>query len=207
MTVALIAVALVAFVLFFALGRAMDHSSDPAWLFGMEHQLVNHSTLIAWWLTWFGFVYALVPLCIVTLVVTARSPSWRVRAIFAIVTVLLAWQGADHFQHYFGRPRRLDWVVKHELAFSYPSSHAAIVAGFYWVWALLLARSSLRYKAVAASVLAFLGLGILWSRLALGAHYVTDIVGGVLWGVVVVTTAAAIAPINVFERQGEASLE
>ena len=45
---------------------------------------------------------------------------------------------ADLFQHLFARPRRLDWVVKHERAFSYPSSHAAIATGFYALWAVML---------------------------------------------------------------------
>jgi membrane-associated phospholipid phosphatase len=172
-----------------------------------EKAWVNHSTLIAWYFTWFGWGDVLVPLSVALAFIALKFPQWRRRIGFSIISLLLSWQGASYLQELFMRPRRLDWVVKHETAFSYPSSHAAIVAGFYWLWALLLSRSSLPYKATTSAALWVLGAGILWSRLALGAHYATDLAGGVLWGIVVVATLAAVAPINVFERPRSASLE
>jgi membrane-associated phospholipid phosphatase len=42
-----------------------------------------------------------------------------------------------------------------------------------------------------APLLALWGCGVIWSRLALGAHYVTDLVGGVLLGLVALALAAA----------------
>jgi undecaprenyl-diphosphatase len=199
--------ALAAFAVFLVLGKVVDHGPDPAPLFALEAQLVNHSTLIAWWLTWGCFVQFLVPVCLVLIGIAVRFPQWRWRIAFSIVAVLLAWRGADFFQHIFARPRRLDWVVKHETSFSFPSSHAAVVTAFYWYWAAALARSSLRHKGIASALLAVLGFAILWSRLALGAHYATDLLGGVLWGAAVVAALAAAWPRNVFERQSAPALE
>lgn len=173
----------------------------------IEGSWVNHSTLIAWWFTWFGFAYALVPICVGLVVFAVRYPQWRWHVAFAIVALLLSWQGADFFQHEFARPRRLDWVVKRELAFSYPSSHAAIATGFYILLATFVGRSTLRHRGTIATVLAVLALGMMWSRLALGAHYLTDLVGGVLWGSTVVAGLAACWPTNVFEGRADASLE
>lgn len=162
------------------LGSMATHRGEPAGWMPAERALVNHSTLIAWWLTWFCYPQLLIPICVALIVLAWRVPAWRSRVALSIVVLLLSWRGADFFQRVFGRPRRLDWVVKHERSFSYPSSHAAIVAGFYWLWAWMLAWSELpgwlRYTSSAALVA--LGVAICWSRLALGAHYATDLIGG-----------------------------
>jgi membrane-associated phospholipid phosphatase len=200
-------IAVFAFALFLVLGEGVGKDPDPGWLFFTEMQWVNHSTLVAWWLTWFGYVYVLAPICIALLVVAVRSPEWRWPIVASIAALLLAWQGADVFQHFFARPRRLDWVVKHETAFSYPSSHAAIATAFYLFWSILMARSALPFRAPLALALALLGFWVMWARLALGAHYITDIAGGILWGVTVVATLAAILPINIFQGRAGASLE
>jgi undecaprenyl-diphosphatase len=196
-------VALLSCALFFALGRAVGRDPDPGWMMRFEVTWVNHATDVAVALTWFGYAIVIAPICVALLLVAWRIPAWRSRVIFAIIAVLIAWQGADLFQHLFARPRRLDWVVKHETAFSYPSSHAAVATAFYALCAAFIARSTLRYKALVAGALIVLSAGILWSRLALGAHYVTDLAGGVLWGVTVVAALAAAYPINVFGRLAE----
>ena len=200
-------VAFAAFGLLLALGHAVGHVADPGWLMPTEASWVNHSTLLAWWLTWLCYPYALVPLCLGLIAIATWRPGWRGRIAFAIVALLFAWRGADLLQHLFARPRRLDWVVKRETAFSFPSSHAAIVAGFYWVLAVQVARSALRTRAIAAAALGLLGLAILWSRLALGAHYLTDLLGGLLWGGAAVAALAACWPRNVFEGRSRPTLE
>lgn len=197
------AVAAVAFALFLALGFALRRAPDPAALLTWEVTLQNHSTLVAWWLTWACYVQVLGPLALICLIVAWRVPAWRSRAIFAVVMLLLCWRGADLFQHLFARPRRLDWVVRHETAFSYPSSHAAIVTGFYLLWAAMLYGSNLpsRVRASVPPLLVALAIGVLWSRLALGAHYLTDLIGGVLLAIAIVAAAWAIVPVKVFARQ------
>ena len=97
--------------------------------------------------------------------------------------------------------------MKHETAFSYPSSHTAIATAFYLLLAVFVARSALRDRVWLATAPALLALGIMWSRLALGAHYLTDVVGGVLWGSAIVATLAACWPTNVFEGRARATLE
>lgn len=200
-------IAVIAFLAMVFLGVAVDHAPDPGWLMGSETAWVDHGTLVAWWLTWLCYPYVLGPVCVGLIVVAIRYPRWRWPIAFSIAALLLAWRGDDLLQHLFARPRRLDWVVKHETSFSYPSSHAAIVTAFYLLWSVLVARSSLNYRTPVALGLAVVGFGIMWSRLALGAHYLTDIVGGILLGIAIVGVLAAVVPTNIFEGRRPVSLE
>jgi membrane-associated phospholipid phosphatase len=194
------AVAVVAFAAFFALGDYVVHTGEPASLVAVERALLDHSTMIAWWVTWSCYVYVLVPLFAVLCIVAWRVPAWRSRIVLSLVVMLVCWQAADLFQHFFARPRRLDWVVKHESAFSYPSSHAAISTGFYAFWGCMILASDLRasVRLTAGPLLLLFTLAIWWSRLSLGAHYITDIVGGVLLALAVVAAALAVVPVKVF---------
>jgi undecaprenyl-diphosphatase len=196
-----------AFALFIMLGNAVDHAPDPGWLMQWEIQWVNQAAMLAWVITWFGFFQVLAPLAILLAIVAVAVPSWRSRVVFAILSLLIAWRGTDAWQHFFARPRRQDWVIKHELSFSYPSSHTTIAVAFYLVVAIFIARSTLPGRAWIASALAVLAAAIMWSRLALGAHYLTDIAGGILWGCAIVCTLASTWPTNVFEGRTHASLE
>lgn len=196
--VACAAAAAACFGVFIALALAVGRGPDPPSLMGVETALVDHATLVAWWFTNLGYAFVLGPLCLVAIGVAVARPAWRVPAALLIVSLLLSWQGADFWQHIFARPRRLDWVWKHETAFGFPSSHAAIAAGFYGFGAWLLARSATLTGRVLGACAAVLALGIVWSRLALGAHYLTDVLAGTLWGcAVVLSLVAVVSPIKV----------
>lgn len=201
-------VMIVAAALFTVLGVQVVHFGEPAELSAWEHALVGHAALVAWWLTWSCYVYAMVPIAVILLIVAWLAPEWRVRILFSVAMLLLCWRGADLFQHLFARPRRLDWVVKHEATFSYPSSHAAIATGFYGLWALTLYISELPSAArkTAAVLLALLAIAICWARLALGAHYLTDLIGGALLAIAIVAAGLSIVPHAISARQAAGRL-
>jgi len=191
----------VAAVGFVGLGVVTSRYGEPAALQALQSVLADHATLTAWRLTWFGFPQILALLALALVVVAWRSRAWRMPSLFTVVMLVLCWQGATLAQRLFMRARPLDWVVKHETSFSYPSSHAAIAVGFYLLWAFIIARSTLRGRWVWSGLLTALTLGICWSRLVLGAHFVTDLVGGALLAVAVVSAGVAVAPINVLGRR------
>jgi membrane-associated phospholipid phosphatase len=51
-------------------------------------------------------------------------------------------------------------------------------------------------------LLALLTVAICWSRLALGAHYVTDLLGGALLAIGLVAAGLAVVPIAPFRIAG-----
>lgn len=195
-----LATALVAFALFWVLGASVVRNGEPAALVALEQALRDHSALVAWWLTWSCYAYVLVPLAAGLLVAAWLVPAWRWRILLSLAMLLVCWQGADLFQHFFMRPRRLDWVVKHESAFSYPSSHAAIATGFYALWGCMIYASDLprRVRVVAGPLLVLLALAICWSRLSLAAHYITDLLGGALLALAFLSALLAVVPVKVF---------
>jgi membrane-associated phospholipid phosphatase len=64
----------------------------------------------------------------------------------------------------------------------------------YWLWAWFIWNSDLpqRVRVVVAPLLVLWGCGVIWSRLALGAHYVTDLIGGMLLAATALALASAI---------------
>lgn len=175
---------------FVALGLLVGHSGEPGPLVALERATVGRSALIAWWLTWACYPQVLGPVGVALLIVAWRSPQWRGPILFSLASLLVCWLAADLCQHLFARPRRLDWVVKHETSFSYPSSHAAIAVGFYGFGAWRLWRAGTPETSVAGWLLGVLVAAVLWSRLALGAHYATDLAGGALLAAAVVCAGA-----------------
>jgi membrane-associated phospholipid phosphatase len=84
----------------------------------------------------------------------------------------------------FKRMRPDYWLVGLEAGHSYPSGHATTAVVFFIGWALVVAMGALPGDVKTALIAFFTlwALGIVWSRLALGAHYLTDVTGGILFG-------------------------
>lgn len=176
--------AIVLFAGFWWLGLYVSTHPEPPLLWAFAKAVRGHAIWTAWAFTNAGWPQVLGPLYAICLAIAIFVRSWRVRASYLLASGLLAWRAADGLQKLFARPRRLDWLIRHEHAYSYPSSHATISTAFYLLAAVIVIRSELpkpvRYPLCAA--LAAIWLGILWSRLALAAHYPTDVIGGVCLG-------------------------
>ncbi|MBV8639246.1 MAG: phosphatase PAP2 family protein [Candidatus Eremiobacteraeota bacterium] len=111
-----------------------------------------------------------------------RWPLWIPVALSA--SQLVSQAVVEGVKRAFKRARPRDWLVRAEFGFSYPSGHAATAVTFYGAWAVVCAHLPLPL-AVRVCLVVFLGswgVGIMWSRLALSAHYVTDVLGGWLFG-------------------------
>lgn len=146
-------------------------------------------TASCWW-------PSLVSLGVVALAFAAFVPAWRARVFFSVLTTLVAWQASDAVKNAFGRTRPSYWLLHQETSASYPSGHAMFAVVVYFLWSYYVATSPLPVtpRRVLAALIALWGVGVIWSRLALGAHYVTDLIGGVLFGIGMLAAAVAIAP-------------
>ena len=188
-----LAIAVVAGALYVLLGNAVSHAPprgiDLAGraFAGEAPRLALIFTESCWW-------PVLVTFAVAAILIAIRYPAWRERVIFALPTTLITWQVSDALKNVFRRPRPAYWSLIHEPSFAYSSGHAMFAVLVYWLWAWFVWNSDLPRPAriVAAPLLALWGCGVIWSRLALGAHFVTDLLGGMLLAATALALASAI---------------
>jgi len=186
-SVRLAATAAVALAFYVALGAAV--SRQPPGAFDRAgHVFLGHGLAFAYVAYRSGLFQTYVVLCLLTIAVAAVMPRWRGRVAFAIGALLLTWIISDRFKDLFHRPRPEDWLLVHETSASYSSGHSALGLAFYGLWALMIWRSDLPLgvRVTVSGVLFAWSVVIDWSRLAMGAHFPTDIIGGWLLAIAVV---------------------
>jgi undecaprenyl-diphosphatase len=199
-----IAVALVAAICYAALGLAVSHV-PPFGVDLLARPLAGHATQLALIFTMSCWWEVLVALGIAVVVLAIRVPSWRARVWFAIPTTIVTWQVSDVLKNLFHRPRPPYWYLIHESSYSYSSGHAMFALLVYGLWAWFVWHSDLPLvpRRVVGGVLALWGCGVVWSRLALGAHYVTDLAGGLLLATTALALASAIVEASRIRAQAK----
>jgi undecaprenyl-diphosphatase len=136
---------------------------------------------------------------LLALSVVAALAAWRlgtgVGAVVLLYATQVVSQGASTLLKLgFHRSRPDHWLVIQEKDWSYPSGHAVTAVVFFVGFAILAWHAPLpRPLAVTiTAVLLVCAIGMPWSRLALGAHYLTDVIGGLLLGAAFLCAAFAL---------------
>lgn len=94
----------------------------------------------------------------------------------------------NHFvKSIFTRPRPSINILLHYSGFSFPSGHSATVMVVFGSIILILYRSHYRWRKWLISLLAMLILLVGFSRLYVGAHYLSDIIAGWSLGLIVIS--------------------
>ena len=154
------------------------------WDLQINADLHDHAAAHAAWvdfLGWFTHLASTPALLIaagIGAITLACMRQWRLALIWAVVT-FGGLKLVDLLKHYYDRPRP-DIFTRHaeESTRSMPSGHAAGSALLMCFTAYLLIRATRRAGWYAAPVLGLFVLAIGFSRLYLGAHWASDVVGG-----------------------------
>jgi membrane-associated phospholipid phosphatase len=176
-------------IAFVVLGNVVSHRPPSGVDLAAYAALYGHGVPVAVVFTQLGRFPEYAALCALALVFGIVRRAWLARALTSIVVLLGAWRISDAYKDHFMRARPEHQLVFQEPTFSFASGHAALALTFYGGWALLAWRTDLPRRARIGIVTAAgsVVLAISWSRLALGAHYLTDVVGGLLLGATFVT--------------------
>lgn len=145
-------------------------------------------------LPWLGTNLTVLPIIVVFALWLWR---WRQRGELAVQLVIVSLGSLIMnavLKDVFNRPRPALWEHRGQFAWaSYPSGHAIVCTAVYFTIALMLYRErAWRWPFVVAGTLAVI---VLYSRLYLGVHWPTDVLGGLLIGIVWLgSTQYAFAP-------------
>jgi undecaprenyl-diphosphatase len=168
---------------FILLGYRVTHG-PPVAIDVLGSWLPGRTIGLAALMTWTGYAPFLVASALILWL--ASILGWgSPKGVAALLGLQLAAQGTvAATKPLFHRMRPDHWFVRADVGFSYPSGHAATALVFYAGLLVALAASDAPalVKAVGCGGLALWIAGICWSRVALGAHYPSDVLGGALLG-------------------------
>ncbi len=187
--------ALVLLIAFALLGYAVSPHA-PQGIDRSAVALVGMATPLATFLTSLGRFPAYFSECVFVIAAGLLRRAWLGRSVTAVALLLVAWTVSNALKEVFRRPRSGHWIVTHETSYSYASGHCTNSLVFFGFWAYVALRSTLPVPARVAIALGLLALSgaIGWSRLALGAHYPSDVLGGYLLGAAILELAVAFIP-------------
>jgi undecaprenyl-diphosphatase len=108
----------------------------------------------------------------------------RNASIVAIVVPLAAFASDAVLKLLFHRPRPTVALIALPQSYSFPSGHAMVAAATYLTIGLLLSDRlvSFRAKTLCVALSALIAIAIAGSRVYLGVHYLSDVVGGLVLG-------------------------
>jgi membrane-associated phospholipid phosphatase len=174
----------ICFAAFSALGSYVS-SGPPGRLDLAARALRGEATQLALFLTALGYWYVIVPLSAIVGIgtIVSRGRIWIAAGIF--VSQILSQTAVAACKPLFHRVRPAGFLGPHLPDYSYPSGHAVTSIVYYVSLAAFVATDAnlprgLRYAICAT--LAACAIGVSWSRLALGAHYLSDVIGGFTFG-------------------------
>lgn len=123
-------------------------------------------------------------MCAVAVIVYALAHLPMRFPVIVILSQILSQTVVELIKTRYRRIRPEYWLDRLEAGHSYPSGHATTAVVFFCAWAAIAAAGTLPLAAkipLCAALVAW-AAGVSWSRLALGAHYLSDVIGGTFFG-------------------------
>ena len=124
-------------------------------------------------ITFLGSALSIILLTVLLIIVVKGKRNKILILINVIVTTLLN----QLLKNVFQRVRPIDSIIE-ESGYSFPSGHSMVSMAFYGFLIYLVHKSNIKYKGLIVGLLSVLIVLIGISRIYLGVHYPTDVIGG-----------------------------
>lgn len=151
------------------------------------------TTAIMTFISHLGSATVLILLCVVFAIVLKNKKT----ALLIMLNLAIVYLLNVLIKTIIARPRPEVLKLVYETSYSFPSGHAMVATGFYG-FLIYITYKKVKTKNLRNFIIAFLSLLILLigiSRIYLGAHYATDIIGGFVIG-----TIYLVGFINIIKR-------
>jgi membrane-associated phospholipid phosphatase len=157
----------------------IDHSIAP---WGEQHMTgFSHSMLDA--VTWFGSTAGIVTATLLVFVVEMIRRPGRWLPVFLTAVVLGQTLLSSEIKNLVDRVRPAANPLAHTLGPSFPSGHTTGAAACFAAFALILGRGRSRnLQSAFAGSAVFIACAVAASRVLLGVHWLTDVIGGLALG-------------------------
>ncbi len=187
-------VALACFALFFVLGSVVS-PRPPTKIDLAGAALRGELSGLAAFFTLLGRTWPLVAIAAAAALVAVFARASVVPVAVILLSQVVSQGVVAAVKPFFHRMRPDHWLLYREKDFSFPSGHSTTAIVFFVALAIVSWRSPLPRPLATtfASLAAVCAIGIPWSRLALGAHFVTDVTGGLVFGAGWLCVLAALA--------------
>lgn len=175
-------------VIFLSLGIMVKGSNEGIFFDIVVLEYIHNNIspfilIIMKFMSFIGSAYFIIPIMAIILAYNYKNKKYYQSKLLLLATAG-SWILNYILKQVFGRIRPLDYFLVDQGGFSYPSGHTMVATTFYFTIAYLLARriedkgKKKTYFLLAAIAIFFMGL----SRVYLGVHWPTDILGGFLMG-------------------------
>lgn len=152
------------------------------WVYGwVSKTIVDPFTEVLKIVTYVGNVFVVAGICILLLII----PNTRKKVGIPVsISIACAIGISFLFKHVFTRPRPEILRLVEATGFSFPSAHATLSSALFIMLIILVCKylKNIIAKIVLVPLLTFVIFVIAYSRVYLGVHYATDIIGGWLIG-------------------------
>ncbi|MCU7556704.1 phosphatase PAP2 family protein [Macrococcus capreoli] len=138
-----------------------------------------------------GEVWAMIALSLL-IVAYLMLKRLKIEALFFALSMILAGSLNPLLKNIFDRERPTLLRLIDITGFSFPSGHAMGSTAFFGSIAYLLSRSDVKFKPYLIGLCVFTIIMISTSRVYLGVHYPTDIIAGIVGGIISILLAQTI---------------
>lgn len=174
-------VCFICLILFLVLGHFVKSNNElllDKVVYNFISKFINNNlTHVVKFITFLGSASIVILITIITLIILKNKKIGLLMGFNLILITIFQYI----LKPIYGRMRPIDINLIEEKSLSFPSGHSLTAMAFYGFIIYLIYKSNFKYKKIYIIILSLLILLIGLSRVYLGVHFITDVLGGFIF--------------------------